>query len=130
MRLRLSVFLTFAAAAGLAQQKPCPTDVFLDVSQYEGAGAEYPKPRLEAACEGDELVVRSNGIPHYEFIQVTPNPLLEQDYEFRVPLNPKKADKPTPHTAAGQRRLSASAGWRSLGRMKARFRKKPSSAIR
>ncbi len=96
MKVRLCILLTCVAAVALAQQKPCPAAEFLDVSKYEGAGAAYAKPRLEATCEGDELVVRSNGIPHYEFIQVTPNPLLEQDYEFRVPLTPKKADKPIP----------------------------------
>lgn len=106
MTFRLGVFLALAAALGPAQQKPCPTGVFLDVSKYEGAGPEYPKPRLEASCEGDELVVRSNGIPHYEFIQVTPNPLIEQDYEFRVPLNPQKADKPTPIPLLGSEGFS------------------------
>ena len=94
--LRIALLLLLAAVAAGAQSAPCPADAFLDVSKYPGAGPEYPRPRLEANCEGDELVVRSNGIPHYEFVQVTPNPLLEQDYEFRLPANPKLAEKPIP----------------------------------
>ena len=80
----------------LSAQTPCPTDVFLDVSKYEGAGPGYAKPKLEVDCEGDELVVRSNGIPHYEFVQITPNPLREQDQRFRLPLSPKRLHKPVP----------------------------------
>lgn len=91
------VFTILALAPALmAQTMPCPKNVFLDVSRRPGAGAQYAKPRLEAACEGEQLVVRSNGIPHYEFVQVTPNPLKEQNYEFRVPLHPKAAPAPVP----------------------------------
>ncbi len=68
----------------------------LDVSESPGAGPGYPRPRVDASCEGDDLVVRSNGIPHYEFVQVTPNPLLEQDNEYRVPAKPALAGGKTP----------------------------------
>ncbi len=94
--MKITTLLLLAALSAAAQSGPCAADAFLDVSKYPGAGPEYPKPRLEADCEGDELVVRSNGIPHYEFVQVTPNPLLEQDYEFRLPASPELAAKPTP----------------------------------
>ena len=47
----------------------------LDVSKFAGAGEQYAKPSVEGTCEGDEFVIRSNGIPHYEFVQITPNPL-------------------------------------------------------
>ncbi len=92
------VFLLLALAAGSAsgQASPCLADAFLDVSGHSGAGPAYPQPQVEAACEGDELVVRSNGIPHYEFVQVTPNPLKEQDYEFRLPRQPQLAAEQTP----------------------------------
>ncbi len=71
-------------------------DAMLDVSDSPGAGPAYARPLVEATCEGDELVVRSNGIPHYEFVQVTPNPLKEQDSEFRVPARPQRAASPVP----------------------------------
>lgn len=91
----LALFVVTATVA-TAQSAPCAADAFLDVSDSPGPGSEYPRPRVAATCEGDELVVRSNGIPHYEFVQVTPNPLKEQDYEFRVPAAPRLAAAPTP----------------------------------
>jgi hypothetical protein len=43
------------------------------------AGAKLPpaqqKPFLRAGCTSDHLIVQSNGIPNFEFIPVTPNPL-------------------------------------------------------
>ena len=93
---RFSLLMILSAMVAHAQSPPCLADTFLDVSDAPGAGPEYPRPRVEAACEGDQLVVRSNGIPHYEFVQVTPNPLKQQDYEFRIPANPRRTDAPTP----------------------------------
>lgn len=91
------ILLLAAVAAPLAaQESPCPTEVFLDVGRFPGAGDDYPKPRIEVECEEDTLVVRSNGIPHYEFIQITPNPLLETNREYRFPLRPELAEMPTP----------------------------------
>ena len=79
-----------------AQDSGCPTEAFLDVAHFPGAGDEYAKPWLEVECEQDTLVVRSNGIPHYEFVQITPNPLLETNREYRIPRSPKLADTPSP----------------------------------
>lgn len=79
-----------------AQDRPCPTDAFLDVGLFPGAGDDYPKPWIEVECADDTLIVRSNGIPHYEFVQITPNPLLETNRVYRLPLNPQLAEKPTP----------------------------------
>ena len=93
---RISLLLILSAFTTQAQSPPCLADAFPDLSESPGAGPAYPKPRVEATCEGDQLVVRSNGIPHYEFVQVTPNPLKEQDYEFRVPAKPRQAAAPTP----------------------------------
>ncbi len=59
------------------------------------ANSDYPAPELEAGCEGDELVVRSNGIPWYEFVPLTPNELMAVDNEWRVPLEPVAAEAPT-----------------------------------
>lgn len=75
---------------------PCPSDAFMDVSDSPGAGEGYPRPRLEVHCDGDELVVSSNAIPHYEFVQITPNPLVELNRDYRMPLNPKLAEQPSP----------------------------------
>ncbi len=69
----------------------CPDEHFLDLSQFDGAGAQYPDPEMTVTCTEDELVVRSNGIPHYAFVPITPNPLQALDLEFRVPLHPQLA---------------------------------------
>ncbi len=73
----------------------CGATHLLDVSKFAGAGEQYAKPSVEGACEGDEFIIRSNGIPHYEFVQITPNPLTEQKNEVRVPRHPKIAEEPT-----------------------------------
>jgi hypothetical protein len=73
----------------------CGATQLLDVSKFAGAGDQYAKPRVEGVCEGDDFVIRSNGIPHYEFVQITPNPLTEQKNEIRVPRHPKIAEEPT-----------------------------------
>jgi len=90
------LLLAVVAVPLAAEDLPCPTDVFLDVEQFPGAGADYPRPRIEVECADDTLVVRSNGVPHYEFVQITPNPLLETNREYRFPLRPKLAEMPTP----------------------------------
>ena len=90
------LLLAVVAVPLAAEDLPCPTDVFLDVEQFPGAGADYPRPWIEVECADDTLVVRSNGVPHYEFVQITPNPLLETNREYRFPLRPKLAEMPTP----------------------------------
>ena len=67
----------------------CPqADIFLDVSLAAGPGEGYPEPELEVACEGDEVVVTGNNIPHYTFIAMTPNGLTAQNSEYRFPREP------------------------------------------
>jgi hypothetical protein len=46
-------------------------------------------------CTGDEVVVETNGIPHYTFTQLTPMELTENDRTFRFPLNPELAAETT-----------------------------------
>jgi len=72
---------------------PCPTDTFLDISKFPGPGAGYANPELNVSCTNDALVVRTNSIPHYEFVPITPNPLRAQNHEFRLPRYPKLASQ-------------------------------------
>ena len=74
---------------------PCRSDAFMDLTNTPGAGEGYARPRVEASCEEDALVVSSNAIPHYEFIQITPNPLVENEFEFRIPLQPALVEEPS-----------------------------------
>ena len=78
------------------QQGDCPEQAqFLDVSKAVGPGTDYPAPELSATCEGDTLVVESNGLPHYAFIAMTPNPLAERAWRYEVTRTPEVAATPT-----------------------------------
>lgn len=82
---------TWYGACGVcvdAPQDDCPVDTFLDVSQFPGAGANYPDPSLSVYCEDETIHILSNGIPQYTFEQITPNNLQEQDYHWEIPRYP------------------------------------------
>jgi hypothetical protein len=73
----------------------CPTAHFLDVSKAPGPGSSYPKPTLAVSCTETTMVVTSNGIPHYTFVQITPNALAAQNHSWTVPRHPQKASQTT-----------------------------------
>jgi hypothetical protein len=74
----------------------CPVQTFMDLSGYAGAaGAGYPDPALAVHCTDEFIVVESNGIIHYPYVAMTPNPLSEQDYTWEVVRYPAVADEPT-----------------------------------
>lgn len=62
-----------------------------DISTWGNAGAGYPAPTLSAGCEADVFVVRSNGIPTFEFVPITPNDLAAQSYAWQIPRTPARA---------------------------------------
>jgi len=70
-------------------------DTFLDVSAAPGAGSSYPKPTLSVNCSSSTVAVSSNGIPHYQFVSVTPNGLQEHDRTYTFPRNPAVAGSTT-----------------------------------
>ena len=75
----------------------CPQILsMLDVSKAPGAGDSYEKPTLSAACTDTTFIVDSNGIPHYTFIPITPNPLQAQPGHYEIPRNPAVAAASTP----------------------------------
>lgn len=84
------------AAAEDAHEPDRMDEVFMDVSGTAGPGEGYARPRLDVRCEDDSLVVSSNAIPHYEFVPMTPNPLVPLDREYRIPLRPALAEEPSP----------------------------------
>ncbi len=73
--------------------EPCLGDVFLEVAPLEGAGEEYPTPSLSVTCTDDTVLVESNGIPHYAFQPVTPNPLRAQEHRWEIPRSPVLAQE-------------------------------------
>lgn len=100
MHWLLASALVVAAPLGA---EPCAVaDSLLDVSEFSGPGGGYEQPRVAAECAGDVVVVRSNGVPHYEFVQVTPRPLAAQNHVFRIPKEPELAAEPTSIPLLGQ----------------------------
>ncbi|MEZ4656050.1 MAG: YHYH protein [Caldilineaceae bacterium] len=72
----------------------CPDETFIDVQPHP-ANSAYPDPELNVTCSASEMVVQTNNIPNFEFVQITPNGLAAQNYTFRLPLNPTVADSTT-----------------------------------
>jgi hypothetical protein len=73
----------------------CPSEHFEvetvnGYSQVDG----IDDPELAVECTEDSFIVRSNGIPAFEFVQITPNAIESQDLTFEFPLVPVSADSP------------------------------------
>jgi hypothetical protein len=73
----------------------CPTGDFLDVASAPGAGGTYPDPTLSVSCTATDVIVTSNGIPHYTYIATTPHPLSAQSHVFTFTRTPTIAASTT-----------------------------------
>jgi hypothetical protein len=73
----------------------CAADSFLDLSSAPGAGAGYAKPTLSASCTDTEVMVSSNSIPPYTFVQTTPNALVVNQLTYHFPRTPAVAASTT-----------------------------------
>jgi len=58
-----------------------------------GSPSNLPSPQVSITTEGNERVIRANGVPNHEIGQFPgpgcPNAVSAQNYTLRVPLNPK-----------------------------------------
>ena len=81
--------------AGSQSSAGCMADHFLDLSGQAGAGDGYEKASVTATCEGEVMVVSSNGMPHYQFVSVTPNPLNPVAFNAELPIDPQVAQVTT-----------------------------------
>ena len=94
--------LGLASALGIgllqgAAQEECPEELqatFMDVASYEQT-QNYAQPSLSVSCTAEMMIVASNGITNFEYIQVNVGDMGEQDYHWQIPLNPVFADEPT-----------------------------------
>jgi hypothetical protein len=76
-----------------AAAQDCPQAAhFIDVSKAPAIGGS--KPTLKVECTGAHVVVESNGIPSFRYVQTTPNPLAAQRYVWRIPRTPRAAPEP------------------------------------
>ena len=76
----------------------CPDEVFLDLSHpWVGAGEGFADLTLTVSCDLDAgtMTVSSNGVPHYTYVSMTPNALVEVNHSWTVPLNPEIAAEVT-----------------------------------
>jgi hypothetical protein len=74
----------------------CPqSDAFMDISNVDGPGTGYADPELTVTCLDESVIVQSNGMPHYTFQPMTPNPLQEQAFDWSFPRYPEVAASPT-----------------------------------
>jgi len=105
MKFRLSLLsLVLAGAAvvpsstasALSSALPkCPTAKFLDLSKSKGAGAGYAKPSSKVTCTTSEVVVKTNNMISFPFINKTPHTLAPQNLVVKFPRDPKVAAAPT-----------------------------------
>ena len=58
------------------------------------ANADLPDPVSSAVCDGTTVVVTSNGIPDYPYVETSPGPPNPQDLTFELPAIPVVADEP------------------------------------
>ncbi len=63
----------------------------LDVSAGPGPDEGGLMPELSGTCTPTTFTVRSNAVPHYTFVPITPNALVEGDYTWALPRSPSPA---------------------------------------
>lgn len=56
------------------------------------ANADLDDPQVEATCEGDSIVISSNGIPDYTYIGTSPGIPTDRGHVFTIPSSPTVAD--------------------------------------
>lgn len=95
-----SLALVSILGIGLLQgsaQEDCPEELqarFMDVASYVQT-QNYAQPTLSISCTPDMMIVASNGITNFEYIQVNVGDMGVQDYQWQIPRNPVLADEPT-----------------------------------
>ncbi len=82
--------------SGQAVDPPADCDgVAASFSTDGSANPDLADPAVSATCDGTDVVVNSNGIPDYTYIETSPGQPNEQDLEFRFPSEPTMADETT-----------------------------------
>lgn len=59
------------------------------------ANENLADPEVAASCDGDTIVVASNAIPDYTYIETSPGEPRAQDYTFTMPATPTLAATPS-----------------------------------
>ncbi|MEM7009218.1 MAG: YHYH protein [Thermodesulfobacteriota bacterium] len=91
----LTLFFLFMTSFSLADNEDCPAVNFLNLSEYQQSNIDQVPASDQVFCEGNYLIVKSNGMPTYKAERITPNSISAQNYHWKIPLNPKIADTPS-----------------------------------
>ncbi len=67
----------------------------------ESANPDLADPSLVASCDGDDVVVQTNSMPDYLYIEASPGDPEASDLTFRIPLVPVEAGTPGDIPALG-----------------------------
>ncbi len=59
------------------------------------ANADLPDPEVEASCEGESVVITSNGIPDYTYVETSPGTPDAVELTFTIPASPSIAEETT-----------------------------------
>lgn len=59
------------------------------------ANPDLEDPEVLGSCAGDTVVVTSNGIPDFPYIETSPGAPRAFAYEFEIPVTPVEAESPT-----------------------------------
>lgn len=73
----------------------CTGSFLMDEVNGYNQTQSYAQPYLNVTCDNTYVYVQSNGIPNFNFVQVTPNALKEQNLNWKIPLNAAKASTTT-----------------------------------
>ena len=78
-------------SSAINQEVPHQIKWFAEV-HADSSNASFPAPELSVEYDSDNIIIKSNGIPTFEFIEKTPNALQVQSHNWFIPRNPVPAD--------------------------------------
>ena len=93
--LSLIIFFIITLSWAYDSNAECPSKNFLELSKFQQTNTGQAQAADKVYCEGDYLIVESNGMPTFKAEHITPNYISTQNYLWKIPLNPKIADNPT-----------------------------------
>ena len=78
-------------SSAINQEVPHQIKWFAEV-HADSSNASFPAPELSVEYDSDNIIIKSNGIPTFEFIEKTPNALQVQSHNWFIRRNPVPAD--------------------------------------
>ncbi|MDP6599522.1 MAG: YHYH protein, partial [Candidatus Poribacteria bacterium] len=70
------------------KQEPQQLKWFATEINVDHENINYPKPELSVSFDDIHIIIESNGIPNFEFVETTPNGLGVQNHRWQIPRIP------------------------------------------